>query len=193
MPPVGLPNSLGAFPVAVSSRYRKDWKALPKKRQAKWPPPFLEPRKLRDPFGPINYPRNHIHSRTKHPQKHTMERTINMQSFGSGNINCRNLTNSDNKTITANKTDDEDHQIKQWLSPLAPRYRYQSEQASRVDGMGSWLLEKRRFLMLSGSQVVAEQIVLFCYGHPCIRKTHIRWAGDLSWTSGYPWWLAILG
>ena len=97
-----------------------------------------------------------------------------MQSFGSGNVDCGNVTNSYNKTITVNKTDDECNQIKQWLSPLEPQYRHQSVQANRVDGVGGWFLEKEEFRMWSGSKGVAEQTVLFCYGHPGVGKTHIR-------------------
>ena len=82
-----------------------------------------------------------------------------MQSLGSGNINCGNLTNSNNtitlnnnKAITVNKADDEDNQIKQWLSPLEPRHRHHTVQADRVNGVGGWLLERDEFREWSGSQ-----------------------------------------
>jgi len=75
-----------------------------------------------------------------------------VQSLGSGNVNSGNVTNSynnsitlDNRAITVNKTDDEDNQIKQWLSPLEPRHRHQNVQANRVDGVGRWLLESGEF------------------------------------------------
>ena len=84
------------------------------------------------------------------------------------------MTNSYNGTITVNKTDDEDNQIKQWLSPLEPRYRHQDVQTNRVDGVGAWLLETNEFREWSGTQGVPEQNVLFCYGHPGVGKTHIR-------------------
>lgn len=45
---------------------------------------------------------------------------MNIQSFGSGNINSGNVTNCHNKIITVNKTHDEDSRIKQWLSLLEP-------------------------------------------------------------------------
>ena len=114
-----------------------------------------------------------------------------MQSFGSGNVNCWNATNSYNtitlssSAITVNKTDEEDNQIKQWLSPLEPRYRHQSVQANRVDGVGGWILERNEFFRWSGSQAAPKQAVLFCYGHPGVGKTHIRSARRLSykWTS----------
>jgi len=67
-----------------------------------------------------------------------------MQSFGSGNIGCANATNSHNN-ITVNKTDDEDNQIKQWLSPLWPQYRHQSVQAGLVNGVEGWFLEMNQF------------------------------------------------
>ena len=72
------------------------------------------------------------------------------------------------------KPDDEDNQIKQWLSPLEPRYRHQSVQTARVDGVGCWLLERNEFREWSGSQGVPKQAILFCYGHPGVGKTNIR-------------------
>ena len=100
-----------------------------------------------------------------------------MQSFGSGNVDCGNIRNSYNKTITVNsktKTEDENNKIKQWLSPLEPRHRHQSVQANRVDGVGGWLLERNEFRMWSGNQRIPTGSVLFCYGHPGAGKTNIR-------------------
>ena len=97
-----------------------------------------------------------------------------MQSFGSGNVDCGNVTNSYNGNITMNKTDAEDNQIKQWLLPLEPRYRHESVQTSRVNGVGGWLLERNEFREWSSGRGAPEQTVLFCYGHPGVGKTHIR-------------------
>ena len=114
-----------------------------------------------------------------------------MHSFGSGNVDCGNVTNSYNPTITmhngaitVNKTDDEDNQIKQWLSPLEPRYRHQSVQADRVNGVGGWLLERNEFREWSCSQGAPKQAVLFCYGDPGAGKTHIRSVRRLPPTGG---------
>ena len=114
-----------------------------------------------------------------------------MHSFGSDNVDCGNVTNSYNKTITMHngaitvkKTDDEDNQIKQWLSPLEPRYRHQSVQADRVNGVGGWLLERNEFREWSGSQGALKQAVLFCYGDPGVGKTHIRSVRKLPPTGG---------
>ena len=110
-----------------------------------------------------------------------MKRTTNTQSFGSGKVDGRNVTNSqgrtitlDNRTVTVIKTDDEDHQIKQWLSPLDPGHKHQSVQTDRMDGVGGWLLETNEFREWSGSEGVPKQSVLFCYGNPGVGKTHIR-------------------
>ena len=113
-----------------------------------------------------------------------MERVTDIKSFGSGNADCGNvtiLTNSYNRiitlesgAITVNKIDEEDNQLKQWLSPLEPQHRHQSVQTNRVDGVGSWLLERNEFREWSGSQGVPRLAVLFCYGHPGAGKTHIR-------------------
>jgi len=115
-----------------------------------------------------------------------------MRLFGSHNIDCGNVTNSHNrsvtlnKNITVNKTDAEDNQIKQWLSPLEPRNRHQSVQTNRVDGVGGWLLERDEFREWSGSHVGLEQDVLFCYGNPGVGKTHItlvRKPSSSNWIS----------
>ena len=113
-----------------------------------------------------------------------MERITNTQSFFSGNINSGNVTNSYNNTITLSRTDDEDNQIKQWLSPLEPRCRHQSVQANRVDGVGGWILKKAEFREWSGSRGVPNRRVLFCYGHPGVGKTHLRLVKKLSRASG---------
>jgi len=112
-----------------------------------------------------------------------------MPSFGFGNVNCGNQTNSNNtkfitlnnnKAITVNKTDDEYNQIKQWLSPLEPRRRHQSFQANRVDGVGSWLLESGEFWRWRYRRGIPRQAVLFCYGDPGVGKTHVRLVRKLS-------------
>ena len=115
-----------------------------------------------------------------------------MQSFGSGNVDCGNVANSynkiitlNNKTITLNKTDDEDNQIKQWLSLLEPQQRHKSVQTNRVDGVGGWLLETKEFREWSGSKGMPKQTVLFCYGHPGVGKTHIRWVRKSSQEIAY--------
>jgi len=94
-----------------------------------------------------------------------MRRITSIQSFGSSSTNSGNVTNSYNKTITLNKTDDEDKQIKLWLSPLEPRHRHQTVQANRVDGLGSWLLERSEFREWSGSQAVPKQAILWLLYH----------------------------
>ena len=106
-----------------------------------------------------------------------------MQLFGSGNADCGNTTNSYN-TINVNKTDDEDNQIKQWLSPLEPQNRHRGVQADRVRGVGGWLLETKEFRGWSGSEGEPEHRVLFCYGDPGVGKTHIRSVKKVSPTSG---------
>ena len=111
-----------------------------------------------------------------------MKRTINTQSFGSGEAGGGNVTNSQDETIALSneagtskriKTDDEDNQIRQWLSPLELGHKHLSLQASRVDGVGSWLLETKEFREWSGRKRMPKETVLFCYGHPGVGKTHI--------------------
>ena len=118
-----------------------------------------------------------------------MERIAIMQSYGTSNVNCGNVTNRssitlNNKAITVIKTDDEDNQIKQWLSPLEPQHRHQSVQADRVKDVGGWLLEKNEFREWSRSQRTLKHAVLFCYGDPGVGKTHIRSVRKLSLIGG---------
>jgi len=121
-----------------------------------------------------------------------MEKITHMQLFGSGNVDCGNVTNSynkaitvTNKTITTSKADDEDNQIKQWLSSLEPRHRHQWVQSRRVNGVGGSLLERSEFREWSSNRGIPRQAVLFCYGHPGVGKTHIRSVKQLSRTSTY--------
>ena len=53
-------------------------------------------------------------------------------------------------------------------------------QASRVDGVGGWFLERKEFREWSGGQGVSRHPVFFCYGHPGVGKTHIRSVRRLS-------------
>ena len=111
-----------------------------------------------------------------------MEQITNIQSFGSGNSGCGNITNSNNTTV--NLMDDEDNKIKQRLSPLKPRRRHQSVRTNRVHGVGDWLLEMKEFREWSDNRGVPTQAVLFCHGHPGVGKTHLRSVRKLSRISG---------
>jgi len=88
-----------------------------------------------------------------------MERLLHIQTFGSGNFGCGNLTN--NYYITVKKRDDEYNQINQWLSSLRPQYRDQSVQANWVHGVGGWFLDINQFLEWNGSQGVSAVGVFF--------------------------------
>ena len=78
-----------------------------------------------------------------------------MESFGSSNVNYGNVTNS--QSVTVNKTDDEDNQVKQWLSPLIPQNRHQSVQANRVNDVGSWPLKMNEFWEWSSNKGVPDR------------------------------------
>ena len=121
------------------------------------------------------WPQNYrgIASTAERSTKRIMERIKNPQLLGSRYINCGNVTNSNNTTITLNKAD-EDNQISQWLSPLEPRHRHRSVQTNRVEGVGGWLLERNKFREWSSNQRAPKQAVLFCHGDPGVGKTHIR-------------------
>jgi len=151
-------------------------------------PSFKHTRKLINSLGPgiigqswsPELSRKHTHKKLSTTTR-IMERITNIQSYGSGNVGCGNVTNSHN--ITVKKTDDEDSRIRQWLSPLKPQYRHQSVQTNRVDGVGDWFLKMKGFREWSGNQGAQGKAVLFCYGHPGVGKTHIRCVGKLSQAS----------
>jgi len=138
---------------------------------------------LMNQFGPLNH-RGTTSTAKPGVGKSIMERMPNVQSFGSGNVGCGNITSILNSKITVNEID-EDSQIKKWLSPLTPQGRHQSVQSNRVEGVGGWLLESNEFREWSGAQGVLEKTVLFCYGDPGVGKTHIRSVRKLSRTSAY--------
>jgi len=103
-----------------------------------------------------------------------MSYTSYRNSFGNGNVNCNNVTNSHN-SVTVNKIiADENPEIMQWLSPLDPRGRHQDVRTDRVDGVGNWLLETSEFRGWRSSEGGADKAVLFSYGNPGVGKTYIR-------------------
>ena len=90
-------------------------------------------------------------------------------SFGNGNVNCNNVTNSYNK-VTAN----ESPEIMQWLSPLDPRGRHQDVRIDRLDGVGDWFLGTKEFREWRSNEDAADKAVLFCDGNPGVGKTYLR-------------------
>ena len=151
-------------------------------------PPFSSTRGFINPFGSLNYGGTASKLiRNEASIKRAMGQTTDSRLFLSRYVNSGNVTNSHNKTlamnnstITVNKRDDENSQIKQWLSPLEPRQRHRSVQSTRADGVGGWLLERNEFRAWSGSHGEQKQAVLFCYGDPGVGKTHIRFVKKLS-------------
>jgi len=95
-------------------------------------------------------------------------------SIGDSNVNCGNVTNSNN-TVNVNKIiADENPEIMRWLSPLDPRRRHQDVRIDRLDGVGRWLLETNEFQEWRRGEGGAGGAVLFCYGDPGVGKTYLR-------------------
>jgi len=105
-------------------------------------------------------------------------------SIGNGNVNCGNVTNSNNivnnvtngnNIVNVNKViADENPEIMQWLSPLDPRRRHQDVRTDRLDGVGDWLLETNEFRGWRSNGGGADKAVLFCCGDPGVGKTYLR-------------------
>ena len=95
-------------------------------------------------------------------------------SFGNSNVNCNNVTNSNNIVNVGKIIADENPEIMQWLSPLDPRGRHQDVRTDRLDGVGNWLLETKEFREWRSKEDGADKAVLFCDGDPGVGKTYLR-------------------
>jgi len=96
-------------------------------------------------------------------------------SFGDSNVNCNNVTNSNNKIVNVNKVvAGENPEIMEWLSPLDARGRHQDVRTRRLDDVGSWLLETNEFRGWRGNEGGADKAVFFCHGDPGVGKTYLR-------------------
>ena len=97
------------------------------------------------------------------------QHTTNDSNNFSNNTNSFNVSN--NYTVI-----DDRPQILAWLSPLDPGLRHCDIQERRVNHVGEWLMgteEFRRWCRLDGESE-GDKAVMFCYGHPGVRKTFIR-------------------
>ena len=95
-------------------------------------------------------------------------------SFGNGNANCNNVTNSHNTVNVQNVIADEDPEIMKWLSPLDPTGRHQDVRTERFDGVGNWLLKTNEFREWRSNEGGVDKAILFCYGDPGVGKTYLR-------------------
>ena len=104
-----------------------------------------------------------------------MSYTLYRNLIGDGNVDCNNVTNSHNKSITVNNViADENPEVMQWLSPLDPRGRHHDVRTDRVDGVGNWLLKTKEWREWRGNEGGEDKDVLFCYGNPGVGKTYLR-------------------
>ena len=95
-------------------------------------------------------------------------------SIGNRNVNCNNVTNSNNIVHVNKVIADENPEIMQWLSPLDPRRRHHDVRSDRLDGVGNWLFETSEFRRWRSKEGGADESVLFCYGDPGVGKTYLR-------------------
>jgi len=107
---------------------------------------------------------------------HTMDNTLypHSVSIGNSNVNCGNVTNSNNIVNVNKGIADENPEIMQWLSPLDPRRRHRDVRTDRLDGVGDWLLETNEFRGWRSNGGGADKAVLFCCGDPGVGKTYLR-------------------
>ena len=95
-------------------------------------------------------------------------------SFGNDNVNCNNVTNSNNIFNVNKIMANENPEIMQWLSPLDPRGRHQDVRTDRLDGVGNWILETNEFREWRSNEGGADKAVIFCSGNPGVGKTYLR-------------------
>jgi len=95
-------------------------------------------------------------------------------SIGNSNVNCGNVTNSNNIVNVNKGIADENPEIMQWLSPLDPKRRHQDVRSDRLDGVGNWLLDTKEFREWRSNENGVDKSVLFCYGDPGVGKTYLR-------------------
>jgi len=107
--------------------------------------------------------------------------------IGDGNVDCNNVINSHNKSITVNNViADENPELMRWLSLLDRRGRHHDVRTDRVDGVGSWLFKKKEFREWRSNEGGEDKGVLFCYGNPGVGKTYLRRAlGSSGSSRGY--------
>ena len=96
--------------------------------------------------------------------------------YGNNNRDCGNSYNFDQCNISI---PDEKRQVLEWISPLASRERHQAVRDTRVEEVGDWLLSSQSFSTWYTSKNRTVKPVLFCYGHPGVGKTYIRY--EPSW------------
>ena len=99
-----------------------------------------------------------------------------MSHHNSDNINSFNTNNFFNNVRNNYTVADERSEILAWLSPLEPQRRHCDIRTSRIDGVGNWLLETKKYRNwvrgIRGSK--PDGSALFCYGGPGVGKTYIR-------------------
>ena len=103
--------------------------------------------------------------------QHFRQSIMASMTFGDGNINSGNITDSFNTTVYKS---DKDAEIMRWLSPLEPKNRHHSVRTGRLGSVGEWLLETSEFREWKGGKDRADKAVLFCSGGPGVGKTYLR-------------------
>jgi len=99
-----------------------------------------------------------------------MAQTSHSVTFGDGNVNSGNITDS----FRSFYTPDDDARIMRWLSPLEPDIRHQRVRTDRFDGIGDWLLETSEFREWRDGGGGADKAFLFCSGNLGVGKTYLR-------------------
>ena len=104
-----------------------------------------------------------------------MNHTAHACSNITGSVNCNNVTNSHNNSVTVNQLiADECPEVMRWLSTLDPRRRHHDVRTDRQDGVGDWLLETSQLRQWRSKEGGADNAVLACYGNPGVGKTYLR-------------------
>jgi len=146
-------------------------KAFSHKASSWGPPPlFFAPRNYINPLYRAKLFTNSSSTTFKTTKKYKMSQCIY------GNTDCFNTKYYLPPVPKTSPVTKEKSEILAWLSPLEPQRRHSDIRTSRIDEVGDWLLQTKKYRNWLGGfrGGKSDSSALFCYGGPGVGKTYIR-------------------
>ncbi|RPA95947.1 hypothetical protein L873DRAFT_1696147, partial [Choiromyces venosus 120613-1] len=98
----------------------------------------------------------------------------NFSQYLSDNVNCFNVSGGSNNSISFTTVRDERSELLKWICPLESWKRHQDVSATRVKGVGDWVLGSRELqAWLEEQRDGSVDRTLFCGGIPGAGKTFV--------------------